>query len=33
MAIQLNYLLDQGAFTVNADGTFAVRHGEDPRRR
>ena len=23
-AIQLNYLLDQGAFTVNADGTFAV---------
>ncbi len=23
-AIQLNYLLDQGAFTVNADGTFTV---------
>jgi hypothetical protein len=23
-AIQLNYLLDQGGFTVNADGTFAV---------
>jgi hypothetical protein len=23
-AIQLNYLLDQGAFRVNADGTFAV---------
>jgi hypothetical protein len=23
-AIQLNYLLDQGAFKVNADGTFAV---------
>jgi hypothetical protein len=23
-AIQLNYLLDRGAFTVNADGTFAV---------
>ena len=23
-AVQLNYLLDQGAFTVNADGTFAV---------
>jgi hypothetical protein len=24
IAIQLNYLLDAGAFTVNADGTFAV---------
>jgi hypothetical protein len=24
IAIQLNYLLDKGAFTVNADGTFAV---------
>ncbi|MGE0814831.1 MAG: hypothetical protein AB7O28_04030 [Vicinamibacterales bacterium] len=23
-AVQLNYLLDQGAFTVNPDGTFAV---------
>jgi hypothetical protein len=23
-AVQLNYLLDQGAFVVNADGTFAV---------
>ena len=23
-AVQLNYLLDEGAFTVNADGTFAV---------
>jgi len=23
-AVQLNYLLDKGAFTVNADGTFAV---------
>jgi hypothetical protein len=27
-AIQLNYLLDQGAFRVNADGTFSV----DPAR-
>jgi hypothetical protein len=27
-AIQLNYLMDQGAFQVNADGTFAV----DPAR-
>ena len=24
MALQFNYLLDKGAFTVNADGTFAV---------
>src|SRR5207249_3974561 len=24
IAIQLNYLLDYGAFTVNRDGTFAV---------
>ncbi len=30
-AVQLNYLLDQGAFTVNADGTFAVDTGQDPR--
>jgi Peptidase family M49 len=27
-AVQLNYLLDQGAFTVNADGTFAVVPGK-----
>ncbi len=27
-AVQLNYLLDQGAFTVNADGTFAVVTGK-----
>ena len=27
IAIQLNTLLDKGAFTVNADGTFAVDHG------
>jgi hypothetical protein len=26
IAIQLNYLLDQGAFTVGADGTFAINH-------
>ncbi len=26
-AVQLNYLLDRGAFTVNADGTFAVDAG------
>jgi hypothetical protein len=25
MALQLNYLLDKGAFTMNADGTFSVR--------
>ena len=31
-AIQLNFLLDQGAFKVNADGTFSVDAGEDPRR-
>ena len=30
-AVQLNYLLDKGAFTVNADGTFAVAAGTDPR--
>jgi hypothetical protein len=24
MALQCNYLMDRGAFTVNADGTFAV---------
>ena len=29
VAMQLNYLLDQGAFVVNADGTFAVDAGED----
>ena len=29
-AIQLNYLLDQGAFKVNADGTFRGRRREDP---
>jgi hypothetical protein len=27
-AIQLNYLLDKGAFTVNADGTFSVDAGK-----
>ena len=27
-AVQLNYLLDQGAFIVNADGTFAVAAGK-----
>ncbi len=27
-AVQLNFLLDQGAFTVNADGTFAVVTGK-----
>jgi hypothetical protein len=27
-AIQLNYLLDQGAFVVNADGTFGVNAGK-----
>ena len=27
-AVQLNYLLDKGAFTVNADGTFAVAPGK-----
>ena len=26
IAIQLNYLLDQGGFSVRADGTFAVNH-------
>jgi hypothetical protein len=26
IAVQLNYLLDQGAFTANADGTFSVNH-------
>jgi hypothetical protein len=26
-AVQLNYLLDRGAFVVNADGTFAVVPG------
>src|ERR1017187_5948074 len=28
MALQLNYLLDKGAFTINADGTFAVQFGK-----
>ena len=28
IAIQLNYLLDQGAFAVGADGTFAVVEGK-----
>ncbi len=28
MALQLNYLLDKGAFTVNADGTVAVQFGK-----
>jgi hypothetical protein len=28
IAVQLNYLLDQGAFTVGADGTFAVVDGK-----
>jgi hypothetical protein len=28
IALQLNYLLDQGAFAVNADGTFAVVDGK-----
>ena len=27
-AVQLNYLLDKGAFVVNADGTFAVAAGK-----
>ena len=27
IAIQLNYLLDQGGFSVRPDGTFAVDHG------
>ncbi len=26
IAIQLNYLLDQGGFSVRPDGTFAVNH-------
>ncbi len=28
MALQLNYLLDQGGFRVNADGTFAVDYAK-----
>ena len=28
IAIQLNYLLDQGGFTVRPDGTFAVDHAK-----
>ena len=28
IAVQLNYLLDQGGFTVRADGTFAVNHDQ-----
>ena len=31
IAIQLNYLLDQGAVTVAADGTLRVDAREDPR--
>ena len=31
VAMQLNYLLDHGAFVVGADGTFAVNAGEDAR--
>ena len=30
MAIQLNYLLDAGAFTVRPDGTFSVDHAKMP---
>ena len=33
IAVQLNYLLDQGGFLVRPDGTFAVDHGEGERRR
>ena len=29
IALQLNYLLDNGGFVVNPDGTFAVVDGED----
>jgi Peptidase family M49 len=28
MALQMNYLLDKGAFVANADGTFAVNHAK-----
>ena len=28
VAVQLNYLLDQGGFTVRPDGTFAVNHDQ-----
>lgn len=28
MALQLNYLMDKSAFTMNADGTFAVQFGK-----
>ena len=28
MALQMNYLLDKGAFVSNADGTFSVNHGK-----
>ncbi len=28
MAVQMNYLLDKGAFVANADGTFAVNHAK-----
>ena len=31
IALQLNYLLDQGAFVVNADGTFSVVDAQDPQ--
>ena len=33
IALQLNYLLDHGAFVVNADGTFAVVRREDQATR
>ena len=32
IALQLNYLLDQGAFVVNADGTFSVVDAKIKRR-
>jgi len=28
MALQMNYLLDKGAFVVNANGTFSVNHAK-----
>src|SRR5213078_2508480 len=28
IAVQLNYLLDAGAFTANADGTFSVKRAK-----
>ena len=33
IAIQLNYLLDQGGFVVRPDGTFAVNARSDQGRR